>query len=126
MLVDRSLAARHPLFARRPVMDDNANRASVEQPLVDAARRGDRMALGELFERHARFLHGLLLSRVGPGDVDALLQDVFAQAVARVHTLRETAAFGGWLAAITRNRIADFHRSRRGDGELPPDLARCD
>lgn len=35
-----------------------------EDELVRAARRGDRIAFGELYSRHARMVHGILLARV--------------------------------------------------------------
>src|SRR5260370_4524213 len=55
-------------------------------------------------------VHGILLGRVPVGDVEDLVQDVFVQAMRQVHTLREVAWFGGWLATVTRNRANDYHR----------------
>ena len=78
--------------------------------LVSAARDGDRGAFGQLYERYARMVHGILLARVPVGDVEDLLQDVFVQAMRQVHTLRDVACFGGWLATVTRNRANDYHR----------------
>jgi RNA polymerase sigma-70 factor (ECF subfamily) len=78
--------------------------------LVSAARDGDRGAFGQLYERYARMVHGILLARVPVGDVEDLLQDVFVQAMRQVHTLRDVAWFGGWLATVTRNRANDYHR----------------
>ena len=78
--------------------------------LVAEARAGDRSAFGHLYHLYARMVHGILLARV-PGDaVDDLTQDVFLLAWRRLHTLRETSAFGGWLATIARNRAKDFFR----------------
>lgn len=87
--------------------------------LVAAARRGDRAAFGHLYDRYARMVHGILLARVPPGDVDDLVQDVFLLALRRLHTLRDDAAFGGWLAMIARNRANDLHRRapRTAEGE---------
>lgn len=78
--------------------------------LVSAARDGDRGAFGRLYERYARMVHGILLARVPLAEVDDLVQDVFVQAMREVHTLRDTACFGGWLATVTRNRANDYHR----------------
>jgi len=77
---------------------------------VAAARDGDRAAFGQLYERYARMVHGVLLSKVAAGDVDDLVQDVFIRALRRLSTLRETASFGAWLAAIARNVANDYHR----------------
>jgi RNA polymerase sigma-70 factor (ECF subfamily) len=94
-----------------------------EAALVAAARQGDRTAFGQLYDRYARMVHGILLARVPRVEVDDLAQDVFLSAMRRLDTLRENAAFGGWLAMIARNRATDFHRRDRGTTELPDDLA---
>ncbi len=86
--------------------------------LVIAARRGDAEAFGELYRRFGRFVHALLLARLPPDEVADLTQDVFAQAWTRLHTLREPAAFGPWLAAIARRRAADHLRARHLHVEL--------
>ena len=78
--------------------------------LVRAAQGGDREAFGRLYERFGPMVHGLLLTRVPPADVDDLVQDVFLSALRQLPDLRTPAAFGGWLAAIARHRAADYHR----------------
>jgi RNA polymerase sigma-70 factor (ECF subfamily) len=87
--------------------------ASDDASLVLAAREGDRAAFGGLYARYARMVHGILLARVPANDVDDLVQDVFLRALPRLRDLRDTAKFGPWLAAITRNRANDFHRQSR-------------
>ncbi len=51
------------------------------------------------------------------------MQDVFLSAMNRLKSLREPAAFGGWLAMIARNRAVDWHRQARETAELPDNLA---
>jgi RNA polymerase sigma-70 factor, ECF subfamily len=85
----------------------------VEPPddaLVRAAQGGDRAAFGELYRRYARMVHGILLARVPRPAAEDLLQDVFLQALPRLASLRDRSRFGGWLAAIARNRATDFYR----------------
>jgi RNA polymerase sigma-70 factor, ECF subfamily len=95
-----------------------------ESAVVDAARRGDRSAFAELYRRYARMVHGLLLASVSRTDVDDLVQDVFLVAMRRIESLREAAAFPGWLAAIARHRAADHYRRRPPDPvPLPDDVA---
>jgi RNA polymerase sigma-70 factor (ECF subfamily) len=96
---------------------------SVEAQLVTAARQGDRGAFGQLYERFAPMVHGLLLARVPRADVDDLVHDAFLQAMRRLGSLRDPDAFGPWLAAIARNRARDHWR--RGDDavELKEDVA---
>ena len=95
---------------------------SPDAALVEAAQDGDHAAFGELYARYSPLVHGILLARVPPGEVDDLAQDVFLSAFRRPHTLRDTAAFGGWLAMIARNRANDYHRRHRETVELPDDL----
>jgi RNA polymerase sigma-70 factor (ECF subfamily) len=90
--------------------------------LVEAARGGDRSAYGRLYDRHARMVHGILLARVPPGEVDDLVQDVFLQALPRLNSLRDAARFGAWLAAIARNRANDYYRRSRATTELTESL----
>ena len=97
-----------------------------EAALVEAARAGDRAAVGRLFERWAPIVHGIVLARVPVRDVDDLVQDVFVSALQRLDGLRDGGAFGGWLCSIARNRAVDFLRTRRVTTELPEDLAHSD
>ena len=87
--------------------------SSDDAHLVRAARDGDRSAFGRLYESYARMIHGILLARVPYGEVDDLVQDVFLTALGKLGSLRDPAAFGGWLAQIARNRAHDYYR--RGD-----------
>lgn len=84
--------------------------AAEDARLVGLARRGDETAFGRLYDRYARFIHGLLLARVPRTEIEDLVQDVFIAAWNRLDGLRDPAAFGGWLAAIARNRATDFLR----------------
>jgi len=103
-----------------------AAEASVEAVLVEAVRGGDRDAFGRLHDLYARMVHGILLARVPYGEVDDLVQDVFLHAFKKLDTLRDPAAFGPWLAMITRNRAMDFHRRSRETAELTEDMAVAD
>src|SRR6266849_1908765 len=81
-----------------------------EDSLVSAARAGDRAAFGRLYGRYARMVHGILLARVPPREVDDLVQEVFLSALRQLHALREISRFGAWLATITRTRANDYFR----------------
>jgi RNA polymerase sigma-70 factor, ECF subfamily len=85
----------------------------VDAELVRAAQRGDRSAFGELYTRYARMVHGILLARVPRTAAEDLVHDVFVQALPQLASLRDPLRFGGWLAAIARNRAADFYRKAR-------------
>lgn len=117
------LAADAGLVATRPFGPEHA---AEDAALVRRAGAGDEAAFGLLYARYARVVHGLLLARVGPDDADDLVQDVFLTAWRRLDALRDPGAFGGWLAAIARNRAMDFHRRQPPSAELPADLAAKD
>lgn len=83
---------------------------SEDDLLVNAAREGDRAAFGRLYDRYARMVHGILLARVPPREVDDLVQEVFLLALRQLHALRDASRFGAWLSTIARNRSNDYFR----------------
>ena len=89
-----------------------------DRPLVRAAQAGDRAAFGQLYQRYARMVHGLLLAKVPVSAAEDLVQDVFLQALPRLKSLRDISRFGAWLAAIARNRAMDFHRRARPEASF--------
>jgi len=97
-----------------------------EEALISAARGSDRAAFGHLHDRYARMIHGIALAYLPHADAQDLVQDVFVAALERIASLKATAAFGGWLAAITRNRAMDLIRQRRIAVQLPPQIAATD
>jgi RNA polymerase sigma-70 factor (ECF subfamily) len=117
-------AAGRILISARPSQTEAATvtEPSPEAALVEAVRSGDREAFGRLYSLYAPMVHGILLARVPYREVDDLVQDVFLTALRRLNTLRDSAAFGGWLAMITRNRAIDYFRRTRETEELPEDL----
>ena len=94
--------------------------------LVEAARSGDRAAFGRLYDLYARMVHGILLARVPRDEVEDLLQDIFLHALRKLHTLRDRAAFGPWVAMIAGNRAMDFYRGSRETVELSDTIAGAD
>lgn len=101
-------------FAPGHAMDDAA--------LVRRWRGGDESAFTELYGRYAKMIHGVLLARVSALDVDDLVQDVFFTAWKGLDSLRDPAAFGGWVSTIARHRATDFHRRAVEATELPAHL----
>jgi RNA polymerase sigma-70 factor (ECF subfamily) len=119
-------AIRRPVRAPRYMTASSVPATSPDTAVVDAARTGDGEAFGRLYAVYARMVHGILMSRVPPDEVDDLVQDVFLAAFRKLHTLRDPAAFGPWLAMITRNRANDFHRHKAETIELPEDVVAAD
>lgn len=106
----------------QPVVSRAALERTTGAGLVDAVRAGDRDAFGRLYKLFSPLVHGVLLARVPVDDVDDLVQDVFLTALDRLDSLRDTSAFGPWVAAIARNRAMDFHRHRPRAEELTDDI----
>lgn len=90
---------------------------------VEAARRGDRGAFERLYDRYAGLVHGILLARVPRLEIEDLVQEVFLTVYRRLTTLRDPAAFPGWIAVIARNHATDHMRRAPRTEELPEDLA---
>ncbi len=90
--------------------------------LVRAAQAGDAEAFTALYLRYHRMVHGVLLAHAPGAEVADLVQDVFLLALRKLHTLRDAAAFGGWISVIARNRARDFFRRSRPTCELSEEL----
>ncbi len=95
---------------RQAVTGQPITETCADDVLVGAARAGDRSAFGLLYDRYARMVHGILLCRVPPRDVDDLVQEVFLLVLRQLHSLRDISRFGAWLSTITRNRANDYYR----------------
>jgi RNA polymerase sigma-70 factor, ECF subfamily len=90
---------------------------------IRAVAGGDQDAFARLYADYLRLVHAIVLARVPRRDVDDVVQDVFVTAYVRIRELREPAAFGGWIAAIARNRATDYLRRSQQEEELPADVA---
>jgi RNA polymerase sigma-70 factor (ECF subfamily) len=93
----------------------------LDRALAERARAGDREAFGRLFERHARFVHGLLLARAPSREVPDLVQEAFAAALGAIGSLGDAARFAPWLGAIARNLARDAGRRARAGEPLEDD-----
>jgi len=91
--------------------------------LVLAARRGDVPAFEQLYARHAPLVRSILLGRLAAADADDALQEVFMTALTKLQSLREPAAFVGWVARIARNRAEDLRRGAAETMQLDRDYA---
>jgi RNA polymerase sigma-70 factor (ECF subfamily) len=98
----------------------------VEAKLVRAVLAGNRDQFGRLYELYAPLVHGVLLARLPRSEVEDMVQEIFMHALRKLHTLRDAAAFGPWIAMIARNRAMDFHRRSRETVEVTEDLRSSD
>ena len=84
-----------------------------DQELVDAARAGDMQAFGTLYTRHIDAVRREISRTTGDAPVVDLAHDVFIRALEALPSLREPAAFKGWLLTIARRAAID-QRACRG------------
>jgi RNA polymerase sigma-70 factor (ECF subfamily) len=111
------------LLMTRPFTAPIAAEQPIEVALVRAVLSGEHDRYARLYEVYAPLVHGILLARVPRGEVDDLVQDIFLHALRKLHTLRDAAAFGPWIAMIARNRAMDFYRSARETVEVTEQMA---
>lgn len=89
-----------------------------DAPLVLAAQAGDPAPFDVLYRRHVRLVHAVLLGCIARGDVEDLTQEVFLTAWRQLQTLRDPAAFCGWVLTIARHVRVDHARRVRPHEEL--------
>lgn len=92
-------------------------------PLVEAAQGGDRAAFDELFQRYHRAVYGVIFRRLGNhAEAQELCQEVFIQALRKIHQLQNPLCFGGWLRSVASrmaiNRAVRGRTRTTGDGGL--------
>jgi RNA polymerase sigma-70 factor (ECF subfamily) len=93
--------------------------------LVRAAQEGDRAAFDELFQRYHRAVYGVIFQRLGNhAEAQELCQEVFIQAIRKIHQLQNPLCFGGWLRSVA-NRMA-INRAVRGGPKTTVDAARLE
>ena len=86
--------------------------------LVRAAQAGDVASFELLYSRYAPVVHSILLGRLPPADADDVTQNVFITAYTKLQSLREPAAFAGWIARTARNAAEDWRRRMSETVEL--------
>ena len=111
------------LLMTHPFSAPPETKEPIEVALVHAVLDGERDRFARLYEMYSPLVHGILLARVPRGEVDDLVQDIFLHALRKLHTLRDAAAFGPWIAMIARNRAMDFYRNSRETVEVTEQMA---
>lgn len=82
--------------------------------LVQRGLEGDRWALEALYRRHVGRVTNAVTRIVGrTADADDAVQEAFLIAFTRLESLRDPAAFRGWIARIAMNEVRARLRKRR-------------
>jgi RNA polymerase sigma-70 factor (ECF subfamily) len=90
----------------------NDNAADID--LVTRAQRGERVALGALYDRHHKKIYRYIYARVSDQSLaEDLTGEVFARMVAHLPRFRRRGVpFRAWLYRIARNLVIDYYRKR--------------
>mgnify|MGYP005858177451 CR=1 FL=1 len=92
--------------------------------LIQRARRGDQEAFGELVLRYRRPVLAVAYRMTGDAALaEDAAQAAFLQAWAQLASLRESAAFKGWLYRLAVNASIDHRRRSRATEPLGEDAA---
>lgn len=99
--------------------------SDLETELVARALDGDRSAFGRLYETYFdpiyRYCRRMLRTEQ---DAEDVVSEVWLRATERLGSLRDPAAFKGWLYAIARNACLSLLESRKREVPLPEDFDR--
>lgn len=88
--------------------------------LVAAAKHGDAMAFGRIFDIYHRPVHRYIVARThNPADAEDLTQLVFLKALEALPRYEARGIpFGGWLFRLARNAVIDHARTHREHADL--------
>src|SRR5262245_2968552 len=102
------------LLAALAAIGDAAG-AEIDRMIVRRMAGGDHLALGDLYDRHARLLFSLALRILRErSDAEDVLQEAFSQVWRQAKRFEEgRGTVVGWLVTVTRSRALDRLRQRR-------------
>jgi RNA polymerase sigma-70 factor (ECF subfamily) len=82
---------------------------------LQAARRGDELALATLYDKFASKVHTYLYYRTGNlNEADDLTEDVFLRVLEAIGSCRaqNERAFAAWLFRIAHNKLVNWYKQR--------------
>lgn len=104
-------------------MNYDADAALDDEQLVQLAQSGSREAFQLLYQRYLARVYNRVRSKVPPGDVEDVTQEIFIALVRSLNSYEQRSRFSTWLYTIVNRQIADFYRRRsRGPAEPPIEL----
>jgi RNA polymerase sigma-70 factor (ECF subfamily) len=104
----------------------SVTRVHEDEALIDRARRGERAAFGELYDRYVGAVYRYVAYRVRDDDAaEDVTADVFIKAMVGLPRYEPRQAFLAWLYRIARNTVIDRTRLayRRTETALSEPLA---
>jgi RNA polymerase sigma-70 factor, ECF subfamily len=90
--------------------------AKTDADLVADTLAGDPEAFGQIYDRHARMVRGVVLAVASDWSaVEDLTQESFLRAYRKLETLRDRDRVGAWLAGFARQVARERRRTKRRD-----------
>ena len=88
-----------------------------ERELIARAKAGDRAAMGELYETHARRVYTVVRRLVGDDHLaEDLSHEAWVRAFEKLHLFRGESAFGTWVYRLATNvALNRLRRSSKRD-----------
>jgi RNA polymerase sigma factor (sigma-70 family) len=83
-----------------------------DEELMTRLQKGDSLALGLIYERHAEKVWSYISKRLPKEAAEDLFQDCFVKLVEKRDSWRNQ-PFLLWLYVVLRNLVIDFHRSNQ-------------
>ena len=91
-----------------------------EHTLVELAKKGDKLAFGQLIDKYWEVLSVIVYTKVqNYADTEDILQESFLKAYRKLHTLRDNRKFAPWLYGIAATTTIDWLRREKRQAFLP-------
>jgi RNA polymerase sigma-70 factor (ECF subfamily) len=91
-----------------------AELSSEETLLIERAKKGEREAFDELYQRYKRVILNYVYRYIGNfANAEELTQEVFVRAYLNIHRFEPRAKFSSWLFKIASNLCKNFLRDFR-------------
>jgi RNA polymerase sigma-70 factor (ECF subfamily) len=86
--------------------------APTEREIVDRARAGDRLALGDIYDLYVTPIYRYVLAHVGnPSEAEDITEEVFLRVVEHVHRFEwRDVPFSAWIFRIAKNQLISHVR----------------
>ena len=117
------MATQQGILANTTNLSGVAAQPASDSRLLSAARRGDRAAFGELFERHAKkIFHSTLRITRNREDAEDALQDCFLSGLLHLNDFDGRSQLSTWLTRIAINAALMKLRRNRYSREVPMEI----
>src|SRR5690349_370563 len=114
------VATKQHILANNSDLSGIAVQPASDSQLLSAAKKGDRAAFGELFERHSKkIFHSTLRITRNREDAEDALQDCFLSGLLHLHDFDGRSQLSTWLTRIAINAALMKLRRNRYSKEVP-------